>query len=106
MSWSDVFDSLKPIPGMQLSLLAGVLVGVVCAYLGVYVVLKRIVFVGTSLAQISSAGIALAFLLGQSMPFFNQHPLGVSLIVTLFGTLIYSQQTLSRKIPQESIIGI
>jgi ABC-type Mn2+/Zn2+ transport system permease subunit len=106
MSWTDVWDSLRAIPGMQISLLASVLVAVICAYIGVFVVLKRIVFVGTALAQISSAGIALAFLLGQSVPFFDKHPLGVALVVTLLGTLIYSQQTLSRKIPQESIIAI
>jgi ABC-type Mn2+/Zn2+ transport system permease subunit len=106
MSWTDVFGSLRAIPGMQISLLASMLVAAVCAYIGVFVVLKRIVFVGTALAQISSAGIALAFLLGQSFAVFDKHPLGVALIVTLLGTLIYSQQTLSRKIPQESIIAI
>jgi ABC-type Mn2+/Zn2+ transport system permease subunit len=95
--------------GLQQNLhgvIAGMLVAAICAYIGVYVVLKRIVFVGASLAQISSAGIALAFLLGQSVPFFARNPLAVSLVVTLVGVLIYSQQTLSRKVPQESIIGI
>jgi zinc transport system permease protein len=82
------------------------LVAAICGYIGVYVVLKRIVFVGASLAQISSAGIALAFLLGQSIPFASKHPLAISLVVTMFGVLVYSQQSLSRKVPQESIIGI
>ncbi|MFN2384153.1 MAG: metal ABC transporter permease, partial [Gemmatimonadota bacterium] len=41
-------------------------VGVVCAMLGVYVVLRRIVFVGATLAQISSVGIALGLLTGWS----------------------------------------
>lgn len=95
--------------GLQQNLhgvIAGMLVAAICAYIGVYVVLKRIVFVGASLAQISSAGIALAFLVGQSIPFVAKNPLSVSLIVTLIGVLVYSQQTLSRKVPQESIIGI
>jgi ABC-type Mn2+/Zn2+ transport system permease subunit len=103
MTWGEVIESLKLTP---MSLAAGMLIAAICAYIGVYVVLKRIVFVGASLAQISAAGIGLAFLLGQSIGFLNQHPLGVSLVITLIGTLIYSQQTLSRKIPQESIIGI
>lgn len=103
MSWIDVIEGLKL---NYLGVIAGLLIAAICAYVGVYVVLKRIVFVGASLAQISSAGIALAFLLGQSVPFAAQHPIAVSLVVTLLGTLIYSQQTLSRKIPQESIIGI
>ncbi len=100
---SDILLGLKLTwPG----LVAGLLISAICAYIGVYVVLKRIVFVGASLAQISSAGIALAFLLGRSIPAAAQHPLLVSLIVTLLGTLLYSQQSLSRKVPQESIIGI
>jgi ABC-type Mn2+/Zn2+ transport system permease subunit len=103
MTWADMWESVRL---NMLSLEAGLAIAAICSYIGVFVVLKRIVFVGASLAQISSAGIGLAFLLGQSIGFFNAHPLGVSLIVTLIGTLIYSQQTLSRKIPQESIIGI
>src|SRR5437764_14261102 len=97
---SDLWLGLKQ---NRLGVLAGLLVAGICGYIGVYVVLKRIVFVGASLAQISSAGIALAFLLGQSLPFASKHPLAISLIVTLFGVLIYSQQSLSRRIPQESI---
>jgi ABC-type Mn2+/Zn2+ transport system permease subunit len=103
MTWADVMIGLKL---NYLGVIAGLLVAGICAYIGVYVVLKRIVFVGASLAQISSAGIALAFLMGTGIPSLGRHPLAVSLIVTLIGVLIYSQQTLSRKIPQESIIGI
>jgi ABC-type Mn2+/Zn2+ transport system permease subunit len=100
---SDIIIGIKHTwPG----LVAGLLIAAICAYIGVYVVLKRIVFVGASLAQISSAGIALAFLLGASFPFAAQHPLAISMVVTLLGTLLYSQQSLSRKVPQESIIGI
>lgn len=87
-------------------LFAGVLVAGVCGYIGVYVVLKRIVFVGASLAQISSAGVALSFMSAAALPWLGRHPLAVSLVITLLGTLLYSQQTLSRKVPQESIIGI
>ena len=43
-------------------LLAGLIVALVCAYLGVYVVLKRIVFVGAALAELSTVGVALSFL--------------------------------------------
>jgi ABC-type Mn2+/Zn2+ transport system permease subunit len=103
MSIPDVIMGLKL---NMLSLMAAIVLAAICAYLGVYVVLKRIVFVGASLAQISSAGIALSFLIGQHIHYAYQHPLGVSLIVTLLGTLLYSQQSLSRKVPQESIIGI
>lgn len=86
--------------------LASLLIASVCAYLGLFVVLKRIVFVSVSLAQISSAGIALAFLAGQYLPWCAGHPLAVSLGVTLVGVLVYSQIGRSRKVPQEATIAI
>jgi ABC-type Mn2+/Zn2+ transport system permease subunit len=88
------------------SLVTGMLVAVMCAYIGVYVVVKRIVFVGVSLAQISAAGIALAFLLGRQWPYLTDHPLLVSLIVTLAGVLIYAQPGIGRRLPSESLIGL
>jgi ABC-type Mn2+/Zn2+ transport system permease subunit len=45
------------------ALLAGILVGIVCPWVGVYFVMRRIVFLGVALPQVSSAGVALAFLL-------------------------------------------
>jgi ABC-type Mn2+/Zn2+ transport system permease subunit len=103
MTWSEVLEGLKL---SWLSLVAAIAVGAICAYIGVYIVLKRIVFVGASLAQISSAGIGLSFMLGTMWPILGKQPLVLSMVMTLFGTLIFSQQTLSRKVPQESIIGI
>jgi ABC-type Mn2+/Zn2+ transport system permease subunit len=90
------------LPGLT----AGLLIAVVCSYLGVYVVLKRIVFVGVSLSQISSAGIALAFLAGSWLPFAAHAPLAVSILVTLAGALLFSLQTVSPRVPRESVIGI
>ena len=63
-------------PFFQYALLAGMLAAVMCAMVGVYVLLKRIVFVGITLAQMSSAGVALALLL--QLP-----PLAVALSVTV-----------------------
>ena len=42
------------------ALYGALVIAVACSVLGVYVVLRRIVFVGAAVAQISSAGIALA----------------------------------------------
>ena len=46
------------------ALYGSLVIAVACSVLGVYVVLRRIVFVGAALAQMSSAGIALALFLG------------------------------------------
>lgn len=103
MTWPDVWMGLRL---GYLGLIAGLVVAAICSYIGVYVVLKRIVFVGVSLSQISSAGAALAFLVGASVPFAQHNPMLVSLVVTLIGVLIYAQPSTNRRIPQESIIGI
>jgi len=52
-------------PGFLLrdSLLSGLLIGLVCPWVGVYFVLRRIIFLGVALPQVSAAGVALAFLL-------------------------------------------
>ena len=43
---------------------AGLLVGVACALLGVFVILKRVVFIGIALSEIAACGIAGALLAG------------------------------------------
>src|SRR5262245_46161089 len=48
-------------PFVQQSLQAALIIAVICSFLGVFVVLKRIVFVGAALAEISQLGAALAF---------------------------------------------
>lgn len=49
---------------MQRALLAGTVIGVVCAVIGVYVVLKGMSFIGAGIAHASFGGVALGFLLG------------------------------------------
>ena len=49
------------------ALYGALVIALACSVLGVYVVLRRIVFVGAAIAQLSSAGIALAlFLAGRN----------------------------------------
>lgn len=45
------------------ALLGSVLVGFVCPLVGVYFLLRRMIFLGVALPQVSAAGIAMAFLL-------------------------------------------
>jgi ABC-type Mn2+/Zn2+ transport system permease subunit len=114
----------------ELAVLAGLLIAVTCGYLGVFVVLKRIAFVGVSLAQISSAGAALAFLVGplvaglahQALPphahggggpgwmllleLAAQRPLIVSMSITVLGACLYAQLGRAGSAPREAVIGI
>jgi ABC-type Mn2+/Zn2+ transport system permease subunit len=84
---------------MRLALVSSLVIGAVCAYLGVYVVLRRIVFVGAALAQVSSAGVGLAMLLGKN-------PSLVSLAMTMGGVAAFSVKSKDRRTTQESLIGI
>ncbi len=49
---------------MQRALVAGALVGALCAVIGVYVVLKGLSFIGAGIAHASFGGVAIGFLLG------------------------------------------
>jgi len=84
---------------MREALFAGVLVALVCGYLGVYVVLKRIVFIGVALSEFSSAGIALALFAG-----FN--PLLGALAFMILGVVLFALHISPRRLPHESFIGI
>jgi ABC-type Mn2+/Zn2+ transport system permease subunit len=84
---------------MRRALAAGVLAALACGFLGLYVVLKRIVFVGVALAELSSAGVALALLAGFA-------PLLGSVALTLAGVALFSARGTSRRLPHETSIGI
>jgi ABC-type Mn2+/Zn2+ transport system permease subunit len=49
---------------MQRALVAGALIGAVCAVIGVYVVLRGMSFIGAGIAHASFGGVALGYLLG------------------------------------------
>ncbi len=54
-------------PFMQRGLLAAIIVGVVCAVIGSYVVLRGLAFMGDALAHAVLPGIAIAFLVGRNI---------------------------------------
>ena len=90
------------------ALYGALVIGVTCAVLGVYVVLRRIVFVGAALAALSSAGIALAlwfsgFALTRAL---GAYPTAVSLIVTLLGAVFFGVAGGRRLVSSEATIGV
>jgi len=108
-------DLFKPewqfvLPGFY----AGLVVAAICAYLGVYVVLKRIVFVGAALSELAAVGVALAFwpLLIHHVGFLARmdtettRPLFLALVLVLAGVAFFSQQGVGREVPREAIIGL
>jgi zinc transport system permease protein len=73
------------------ALYGALVIALVCSVLGIYVVLRRIVFVGAAIAQLSSAGIALAlWLTGMGWATgVSAHPVGFALVFALGGALFF-----------------
>ena len=85
-------------PFIQSALIAGTLSAALCGLVGVYVLLKRIVFVGITLAQVASMGVAVALLI-------DVHPMIMALTTTLAGVAFLSMTGIGRRVPQEAVIG-
>jgi ABC-type Mn2+/Zn2+ transport system permease subunit len=84
-----------------LALYGSILVGVICSFLGIYIVAKRVVFLGAVLTQVSVMGLALTFL-----PFFPvPHTIG-SLAITLVTVVIISRMLTGKKIPRDGVLGV
>jgi zinc transport system permease protein len=83
-------------------------IALACSVLGVYVVLRRIVFVGAALAQLSSAGIALAlFLAGLGVAtIVTAHPIALALVLTIAGVLFFGSGGQRARIPPDATIGV
>jgi zinc transport system permease protein len=83
-------------------------IALACSVLGVYVVLRRIVFVGAALAQLSSAGIALAlFLSGIGFATgITDHPIALAVVVTVAGVLFFGSSGQRAFIPPDATIGV
>ncbi len=79
-----------------------ILVGVLCSFLGVYIVAKRVVFLGAVLTQVSILGLTLTFL-----PFlgFMSHTIAMSTITAL-SVVILAQLLTGKKLPKDAMLGI
>ena len=98
IGWFDLAHTFQ-IDFLREALYAGLLVALMCSYLGVYVVLKRIVFVGVALAELSSAGIAVGLWMGFS-------PIAGAMLLVLFGVTMFAVRWSPRRVPGDSTIGI
>lgn len=92
-----MFDIFQ-LPFMQTGLIASTLIGVMCGYLSVYVVLKRLVFLAVALAQLASAAVALSL-------FLHIDPTLAAFAGVLLGALFFSWPGLSRYLPRDHAIG-
>lgn len=92
-----MFEMLR-LPFMQMALLASLIAGQLAAYLGVYILLKRIAFVGIALAQLATLGVAF----GQ---FFGLPHTACALAFSLGGAAFFTTLP-QRALPRESLVGV
>lgn len=81
------------------AVLAGILVAVVCAVLGVFVILKRVVFIGITLSEMAACGIAAA-MLSHLPPFMG----AIAFTLLAVGLLAFPFE--SRRIPRDAVLGV
>jgi zinc transport system permease protein len=89
-------------------MIVGAVTGAVCGFLGVYVVLRRIIFVSATLTQISSFGVALSFYLeGIGLAVFSSliGPFALSVILTAIAAGFYALKREFTRISREGVIA-
>lgn len=70
---SILFEILSPDFLLRQALIGSVLVGLVCPLVGVYFVLRRMIFLGVALPQLSASGIACSFFVYRVLVGPHQH---------------------------------
>jgi len=83
---------------MRLAALAGVATALILSVLGVYVVLKRVVFVGLALASVATCGAAAALALHLPVE-------ATAMAAALAGAVVLALAASPRRLPAESLIG-
>lgn len=83
---------------MRLAAVAGIAAGISLGILGVYVVLKRVVFVGLTLANVATLGAAVALALGWPIHV-------VAIFAALAGAAALALVATPRTLPAESLVG-
>jgi len=84
---------------MQNALIAGLLAAIACGIVGVYVVVKKIIFISGGIAHASFGGIGLGYLIGIS-------PVLGALVFSLASALGMGYVTRKTRLPEDTAIGI
>lgn len=86
-------------------ILCGIVAGLVLGYIGVFVVLRRMVFVTVALSQASGLGVALSFFAGIYLG-VDVHPVVGALAVTLLAAVVFATRLERIGLSRESVIGL
>ena len=81
------------------AVIAGVVIAAVCAVLGVFVILKRVVFIGIALSEVAACGIAAAMI-------YDVHPFLGAAALTLATVVLLSYPFEGNRLPRDAVLGI
>jgi zinc transport system permease protein len=101
-TWHDFVDSWAL---YRDPVVCGVVAGAVLGMLGVFVVLRRAVFVTAAVSQSAALGVALAFLLGIHWE-FTPPPVLCAFALALAATAVLARRSSSNRLPREAIVGL
>ena len=87
---------------IQVGLAASVILGGICAYLGVFLILKRIVFVGAALSQMAAVGVVIGHMIGHKVGLNFE---ALAFLFSILGVLFFWLPVSGGSITRESIIG-
>jgi len=96
MDETGFVDLLRTFPD---AVAGGVVIAAVCSLLGVFVILKRVVFIGITLSEVAAFGIAAAFLCGV-------HPFVGASTFTLAAVTVLAQPFELRRLPRDALLGV
>lgn len=104
------------------AVMGSILAGIVCSFLGVFVLSQRVVFLGAALTQAAIAGVAFSFLhiinveniiaslfgmqITQHSFLHNFEPAFFSMLFAIITVLIFSQTGKQKYITQDGVLGI
>ena len=104
------------------AVMGSILAGIVCSFLGVFILSQRVVFLGASLTQAAIAGVAFSFLhiinveniissvlgiqITENSFLHNFEPAFFSMLFAIITVLIFSQTGKQKYITQDGVLGI
>ncbi|MHC4267780.1 MAG: metal ABC transporter permease [Planctomycetota bacterium] len=87
---------------IQIGLAASIILGGICAYIGVFLVLKRIVFVGAALSQMAAVGVVVGHMIGHQIGLNFE---ALAFLFSILGVLLFWLPISGGSITRESLIG-
>ena len=94
--WDNMLTICEMFPE---AVIAGAVIGSVCAMLGVFVILKRVVFIGIALSEVAACGIAAAIMC-------HIHPFLGAAAFTLATVTVLSYPFENNRLPRDAVLGV